>query len=97
MKESVKTQISDMNDKGLYKTSDSYGTSYYFRGAVDNNWLYFAGFYWRIIRINGDGSIRLIYTGKKGEVIPANAPVSYRNINTVLNNSNNYPYTMYTN
>ena len=43
--------------------------SYYFRGAVDNNWVKFGKdrtgkyIYWRIIRINGDGSIRMIYTG----------------------------------
>ena len=49
--------------KGIYKAEDDLGTSYYFRGAVDNNYVYFAGFYWRIIRINGDGSIRMIYAG----------------------------------
>ena len=43
---------------------DDYGESYYYRGIADN-WLSFAGFYWRIIRINGDGSIRLIYSGTK--------------------------------
>ena len=37
-------------------------TSYYYIGNP-NNWLQFAGFYWRIIRINGDGSIRMIYQG----------------------------------
>ena len=42
---------------------DNYGESYYFRGDVQNNYVYFAGFYWRIIRINGDGSIRMIYDG----------------------------------
>ena len=42
---------------------DDYGTSYYFRGNVTNNYVKFAGFYWRIIRINGDGSIRMIYAG----------------------------------
>ena len=42
---------------------DNYGTSYYFRGNVNNNWVKFAGYYWRIIRINGDGSIRMIYAG----------------------------------
>ena len=42
---------------------DNYGESYYFRGNVQNNYVYFAGFYWRIIRINGDGSIRMIYDG----------------------------------
>ena len=48
---------------GIYESIDDYGTTYYYRGAVNNNWLKFAGFYWRIIRINGDGSIRLIYNG----------------------------------
>ena len=43
---------------------DDYCKSYYYRGAADN-WLDFAGFYWRIVRINGDGSIRLIYSGTK--------------------------------
>ena len=51
-------------DEGVYKTEDNLGTSYYFRGAVTNNYVSFAGFYWRIIRINGDGSIRIIYDGK---------------------------------
>ena len=50
-------------DEGIYKAEDDWGESYYFRGAVTNNYVKFAGFYWRIIRINGDGSIRLIYDG----------------------------------
>ena len=49
--------------KGIYAAEDDFGTSYYFRGAVDNNYVKFAGLYWRIIRINGDGSIRMIYAG----------------------------------
>ena len=49
--------------KGIYKAEDDLGISYYFRGAVDNNYVKFANFYWRIIRINGDGSIRMIYAG----------------------------------
>ena len=49
--------------KGIYKAEDDFGTSYYFRGAVENNYVKFAGFFWRIIRINGDGSIRMIYAG----------------------------------
>ena len=56
-------------NEGLFKAQDDLGTSYYFRGAVDNNWVKFGkdssgkDIYWRIIRINGDGSIRMIYTG----------------------------------
>ena len=82
------------SDKGMYKAQDDLGTSYYFRGAVDNNWLKYGKYtkdmyncdigtisatdtgnsctkiassgddiYWRIIRINGDNSIRMIYSG----------------------------------
>ena len=48
---------------GIYKAEDDYGDSYYYRGKVTNNYVSFAGYIWRIIRINGDGSIRLIYSG----------------------------------
>ena len=53
----------DETADGLYAMENDYGTSYYFRGAVENNYVYFAGYYWRIIRINGDGSLRIIYDG----------------------------------
>lgn len=49
--------------KGIYSAEDDFGTSYYFRGTVENNYVKFANKYWRIIRINGDGSIRMIYAG----------------------------------
>lgn len=49
--------------KGIYSAEDDFGTSYYFRGTVENNYVKFANYYWRIIRINGDGSIRMIYAG----------------------------------
>ena len=54
----------DTETDGLYMTEDDEGESYYYRGAVKNNYVSFAGFIWRIIRRNGDGSIRLIYSGK---------------------------------
>ena len=50
-------------DEGVFAAEDDLGTSYYFRGAVENNYVKFAGYYWRIIRINGDGTIRMIYDG----------------------------------
>ncbi len=53
----------DETKDGLYSLDDNYGTSYYFRGAVENNYVKFAGFYWRIIRINGDGSLKILYDG----------------------------------
>ena len=51
-------------DEGLLMAEDDEGESYYYRGAVKNNYVSFAGFIWRIIRRNGDGSIRMIYSGK---------------------------------
>ena len=60
-------------NEGMYAKEDDYTAttgmkSYYYRGAVDNNWVKFGkegdkDIYWRIIRINGDGSIRMIYSG----------------------------------
>ena len=51
-------------DEGLFMAEDDEGDSYYYRGAVKNNYVSFAGYTWRIIRRNGDGSIRMIYAGK---------------------------------
>ena len=53
----------ESHEKGIFMTEDDDGTSYYYRGSVENNYVKFAGFYWRIIRINGNGSIRMIYDG----------------------------------
>ena len=44
----------------LASTEDDYGTSYYFRGAVKNNYVQFANKCWRIVRITGDGSVKLV-------------------------------------
>ena len=47
----------------LCSMKDAYGTSYYYRGNVTNNYVKFADKYWRIVRINGDGTVRVIYDG----------------------------------
>ena len=44
----------------LSSAVDDYGTSYYFRGAVENNYVVFANMCWRIVRIVGDGSVKLV-------------------------------------
>ena len=54
------TSISGANEHVLNTAPDDYGTSYYFRGNVIDNYVSFANLTWRIVRINGDGSIRLI-------------------------------------
>ena len=60
----TKIAPNDTETDGLYMTEDDEGESYYYRGAVKNNYVSFAGFIWRIIRRNGDGSVRMIYSGK---------------------------------
>ncbi|MDE5540205.1 MAG: hypothetical protein K2J20_06965 [Bacilli bacterium] len=51
-------------DEGIFQATDETGKpTYYYRGAVENNYLKFADKWWRIIRINGDGTIRIIYDG----------------------------------
>ena len=103
-KETPDFTASAITNEGMYKATDDLGTSYYFRGAVDNNWVKYGKYtqdtyaywyeteeysvltmaltddctgkdecykvaskgddiYWRIIRVNGDGSIRMIYAG----------------------------------
>lgn len=56
-------------EEGLYQMEDDYGVSWYYRGAQPNNYVNFAGFTWRIVRINGDGSVRLILDGSLDKVI----------------------------
>lgn len=47
-------------EKTLSKSEDDYGDSYYYRGKVIDNYVNFAGMCWRIVRIAGDGSVKLI-------------------------------------
>ena len=52
------------NGNTIYKASGQDGLdTYYFAGQVTNNYVYFGGYYWRIVRINEDNSVRLIYAG----------------------------------
>ena len=66
---------------GLYKsTATNTGeATYYFRGNVENNYVSFAGQIWRVVRINEDGTIRLITQN----IINS---TSYK-FNSIINNS----------
>ena len=89
-------------DEGMYAAEDDYGTSYYYRGAVNDNWVQFGtnssgqALYWRIIRINGDGTIRLIYNGastsQTGDTTMINADQTFNS----SQNDNMYVGYMYT-
>lgn len=47
-------------DEGLIKTTDDYGTAYYYRGAAENNYVRFAGMCWRIVRTTGNNNVKLV-------------------------------------
>ena len=53
------TDASASNEAVMSLAPDDYGISYYFRGNVQNNFVSFANMCWRIVRITGDGSIKL--------------------------------------
>ena len=112
-------------NEGMYAADDDYTAttgmkSYYFRGAVDNNWVKFGKYtkdmyncnddisftdtgnsctkiasngddiYWRIIRINGDGSIRMIYSGVTP---PTESTKVIKTTDTSLGNSSSTYYS----
>ena len=68
------TTVTNTTTGTIYKSAnesqyDDFGEVYYFAGNPTDNWFQFGTnssgqpLYWRIVRINGDGSIRLIYNG----------------------------------
>ena len=76
----------------IYKSAnstqyDDYGEVYYFAGNPTDNWVKWAGFYWRIIRINGDGSLRLIYQGTSANTIGTNTEIKTSAFNGSYNRS----------
>ena len=74
---------------GLYKSTatNTGNPTYYFRGNVENNYVSFAGFTWRIVRVNEDGTIRIVMQ----DGINSNANIAFNS------NYNNYTYMYYTN
>jgi len=73
------------NDEGLIQDIDDDGVTYYFRGNVNNNYFSFANYMWRIVRINGNNTIRVVLDGTTDDLIDyyqnnaANAYFSYNN------------------
>lgn len=60
---SIKTRLGTdiaTSNEGLIKSSDNKGISYYFRGDVDNNYVQLGDYLFRIVRINGDSTVRLV-------------------------------------
>jgi len=52
------------NERVLTIALDDYGTSYYYRGDIEDNYVNFAGMCFRIVRIDGNGNVKLILEDK---------------------------------
>ena len=94
------TTIEDTTTRTIYKSLDETqydndGEVYYFAGNPQDNWIYFAGYYWRIIRINGDGTIRIIYSGTSTEATGTDVQIGTNTYNDTSTN-NMYVGFMYT-
>ena len=90
-----RTTITNTTTGTIYKSLDStqyddYGEVYYFAGNPTDNWVKFGEFYWRIIRINGDGTIRLIYQGTSPSTTGSETQIGtsiYNTRNVIFQNS----------
>ena len=71
-------------EKELSSTPDDYGTSYYYRGGVEDNYVNFAGMCWKIVRIEGDGSTKLILEDRSVECNSSSYTGNWSDGNTVL-------------
>ena len=81
----------------IYYADTSKGRTYYFAGNPIDNWVSFGGFYWRIIRINEDGTIRMIYQGTSANTTGTETQLkeSTFSINSSAYNNNAYVGYMY--
>jgi len=61
---SVTAKFTESTPTTVYSAADDNGTSYMFAGVNPNNWVKLGNLYFRIIRFNGDGTMRLIYSGE---------------------------------
>ena len=71
----------------IYQAQDDDGTTYYFAGNPSDNWVKWAGFYWRIVRINGDGTIRLIYNGTSNSQTGSGTKIQTSTFNSSWNDN----------
>ena len=91
------TTVTEDTTGTIYYADTSKGRTYYFAGNPTDNWVKFGGFYWRIIRINEDGTLRLIYQGESANTTGTGTQIgtSTFSINSRTYNDNAYVGYMY--
>ena len=83
--------LTDNNTNTLYTSTEDSKTVYYFAGNATDNWVKFGknasnqDLYWRIIRTNSDGGVRLLYHGTS--TTATDAYIGTSAFNTTYNNS----------
>ena len=85
-------EVTNTTTGTIYKSLDATqydndGEVYYFAGNPTDNWVQFGGFYWRIIRINEDGTIRMIYQGTAANTTGSNTQIQTSAFNSTYNNN----------
>lgn len=78
-------------DEGLIEISENGKDGYYYRGNVTNNYVNFANCIWRVLKINKDGSVRLVLNDNLEDLYAYNESTdSYRysssDIKSILDN-----------
>ena len=85
--------ISASDEALLASAEDDYGISYYFRGAVTNNYVEFANKCWRIVRIGGDNTVKLILHNDNTAGVSNSCSSSNNNATAAFAHYNGSTYT----
>ena len=84
------TTLTEDTTGTIYYADTTKGRTYYFAGNPTDNWVKFANKYWRIIRINEDRSLRIIYQGASANTTGSGTQITVDGSNTsAFNTSNN--------
>ena len=81
------TTLTEDTTGTIYYADTSKGRTYYFAGNPTDNWVKFANKYWRIIRINEDGTLRLIYQGTSANTTGTGTQIGESAFNSSYNNN----------
>ena len=92
-------EISASDEALLAWATDDYGSAYYYRGNVQNNYVEYANMCWRIVRTTGDGAVKLVLYNYNGLTPSNKTPTSSSPCSVAVANNNafaRYSGTTYT-
>jgi len=70
VKDGSEINFADHYESGLYKRIEQQGDIYFYRGNVSNNYFSFADHLWRIVKINEDGTVKLVLNDTTKSMVP---------------------------